>query len=385
MAEVTHSSTSFMKGSADADHILDGSYGYTTSQAVVNVSDSEHDLYIDGQTIVSDGTFVIGTTDSKSIIFATDSTVAAHINTDGAFDLKSGKFLLNGTTGSANQVLKSDGYGNLSWTDLPTQQNAFGGIVVSGQDTVTSGGLAENLTLIAGSGITLATDSTNKTVTITSSGGSSAANAFSTIAIGGSSINADSGSDTLTFVAGNNITIDPNTSSDTITISASTSGDANQNAFTSVASTGQSTITAGQATDTLSINSEENSSMDSRYRSDRDKVTVTTDTETNEVVVKNNIPKTFSMASKVPLVSQTGENAGVPLRNKFLNITTSGLTGISGGGTSIGVSTRSLQFTNSSGTTSDVLMPAKSDNSTLQLTIEDSSGSTHTIDMDVAE
>ena len=90
------------------------------------------------------------------------------------------------------------------------------------------------------------------------------------------------------------------------------------------------------------------------------------------------------MASKVPLVSQTGENAGVPLRNKFLNVTTSGL-GISGGGTSIGVSTRSLQFTNSSGTTSDVLMPAKSDNSTLQLTIEDSSGSTHTIDMDVAE
>lgn len=373
-----------MKGSADADHILDGSYGYTTSQAVVNVSDSEHDLYIDGQTIVSDGTFVIGTTDSKSIIFATDSTVAAHINTDGAFDLKSGKFLLNGTTGSANQVLKSDGYGNLSWTDLPTQQNAFGNIIVSGDDTIQADQAGDTLTFVAGTGITLDTNGSTDTITISSTGGG-ASNAFSTIAIGGSSINADSGSDTLTFVAGNNITIDPNTSSDTITISASTSGDTNQNAFTSVASTGQSTITAGQATDTLSINSRENSSMDSRYRSDRDKVTVTTDTETNEVVVKNNIPKTFSMASKVPLVSQTGENSGVPLRNKFLNITTSGLSGISGGGTSIGVSTRSLQFTNSSGTTSDVLMPAKSDNSTLQLTIEDSSGSTHTIDMDVAE
>ena len=374
-----------MKGSADADHILDGSYGYTTTQAVVNVSDSEHDLYIDGQTIVSDGTFVIGTTDSKAIIFATDSTVAAHFNTDGAFDLKSGKFLLNGTTGSANQVLKSDGYGNLSWTDLPTQQNAFGGILVSGQDNVTAGGLSDNLTLVAGSGISLATDSTNKRLTISSSGSGSAANAFSTIAVGSSSNIADSGTDTLTFVAGNNITINPDTSSDTITISASTSGDANQNAFTSVASSGQSTITATQSTDTLSINSEDNTSMDSRYKSDRDKVTVTTDNETNEVVVKNNIPKTFSMASKVPLVSQTGENAGVPLRNKFYNITATGLTGISGGGTSIGVSTRSLQFTNSSGTTSDVLMPAKSDNSTLQLTIEDSSGSTHTIDMDVAE
>jgi len=384
MAEVTHSSTSYMKGSADADHILDGSYGYTTSQAVVNVSDSEHNLYIDGQTLVSDGTFVIGTTDSKSIIFATDSTVAAHINTDGAFDLKSGKFLLDGTTGSPNQVLKSDGYGNLSWADLPTQQNAFGGIIVSGQDTVTSSGLADNLTLIAGSGITLSTNSTNKTVTITSSGSSGAANAFSTIAVGGSSINADSSSDTLTFVAGNNITIDPNTSSDTITISASTSGDVNQNAFTSVASTGQSTITASQTQDTLTIDSQTNSLMDSRYRTDRDKVTVITDTETNKVVVKNNIPKTFSMASKVPLVSQTGENAGVPLRNKFLNVTTSGLS-ISGGGTSIGVSTRSLQVLNSSGSTVDVLMPAKSDNSTLELTIEDSSGSTHTIDMDVAE
>jgi hypothetical protein len=384
MAEVTHSSTSFMKGSADADHILDGSYGYTTTQAVVNVSDSEHDLYIDGQTIVSDGTFVIGTTDSKSIIFATDSTVRAHINTDGAFDLKSGKFLLNGTTGSANQVLKSDGYGNLSWTDLPTQQHAFGGIVVSGQDTVSSSSLSEDLTLIAGTGITLATDSTNKTVTITSSGGSSG-NSFSTIAIGNTDIIADSSTDTLTLVAGDNITINPNASSDTITISANTSGETNQNAFTQVGSTGQSTITASQTSDSFTIDSEENTSLDSRYRADRDKVTVTTDTETNKVVVKNNIPKTFSMASKVPLVSQTGENAGVPLRNKFYNITATGLTGISGGGTSIGVSTRSLQFTNSSGVSSDVLMPAKSDNSTLQLTIEDSSGSTHTIDMDVAE
>ena len=84
-------------------------------------------------------------------------------------------------------------------------------------------------------------------------------------------------------------------------------------------------------------------------------------------------------------MSQSGDNAGVPLRNKFYNITASGLNGISGGGTSIGVSTRALQLTNSSGTTVDVLMPAKSDNSTLQLTIEDSSGTEHIIDMEVAE
>ena len=373
-----------MKGSSSADHILSGS-GYQVSNAVVNVSDTEHDLYIDGQTIISDGTFVIGTTASKELIFATDSTMAGKFTTDGALDLLGGKLLIDGDTGTANQVLKTDGYGNISWADQPQQQYAFGGFIVSGQDTVSAGNLSENITLTAGSGINLATDSTNKTITISSSGATgSAENAFKFINVGGQTITADSGTDSLNISAGNNITLASNTDTDTITISATTSGDANQNAFTSVASTGQNTITAGQATDTLTIDSESNTNLDSRYKDDRDKVTVTTDTETNKVVVKNNIPKTFSMASKVPLVSQTGENAGVPLRNKFLNITTSGLS-ISGGGTSIGVSTRSLQFTNSSGTTSDVLMPAKSDNSTLQLTIEDSSGSTHTIDMDVAE
>ena len=385
MAEVTHSSTSFMKGSSSADHILSGS-GFQTSNAVVHVSDTEHNLFIDGQTIISDGTFVIGTNASKEVIFSTDSTMVGKFTTDGSLDLLAGKLLINGDTGTANQVLKTDGYGNISWTNQAQQQYAFGGFIVSGQDTVSAGNLAENVTLTAGSGINLATNNTTKTITISSSGATgSAENAFKFINVGGQTITADSGTDSLNISAGNNITLASNTDTDTITISATTSGDANQNAFTNVASTGQNTIVAGQATDTLTINSQSDNNMDSRYRSDRDEVTVTTDTETNKVVVKNNIPKTFSMASKVPVVSQTGVNSGVPLRNKFLNVTTSGLNGISGGGTSIGVSTRSLQLTNSSGTTVDVLMPAKSDNSTLQLSIEDSSGSTHVIDMDVAE
>ncbi len=90
------------------------------------------------------------------------------------------------------------------------------------------------------------------------------------------------------------------------------------------------------------------------------------------------------MASKVPITTQSGTNVGMPLRNKFYNVTTSGMS-ISGGGTALGVSTRALELTNSSGSTTDVLMPAKTDNSTLQLSILDSSGTTHKIDMDVAE
>ncbi len=384
MAEVTHSSSSRMAGDASADHILT-SYGYSTNNAVVQIDDGTFDLYLDGQTILSNGDLVIATDNSKKLIFGTDSTKVAQFTTDGAFDLLSGKFLLNGTTGSANQVLKTDGYGNLSWTDQPSQQFAFGGFSVSGQDTVTASNLSETLDIVAGSGISISTDNANNKITITASG-TGASEAFKTIAISGQdNVVADTATDTLTLVAGSNVSISTDANADTITIAASTSGDTNQNAFATARVTGQNDITADAESSTILFDSENNTAMDSRYAENRDKVTLETDTASNKVKLTNNIPKTFSMASKVPLVSQSGENAGIPLRNKFFNIAASGLTGISGGGTSIGVSTRSLQLTNSSGTTVDVLMPAKSDNSTLQLTIEDSSGTEHIIDMEVAE
>jgi len=384
MADVTHSSTTQMSGSLLADHILDGSYGFTTSNATVKIASVDDNLFMDGQTIISDGTFVIGTNASKKVIFATDSTAVAQFTTDGALDLLAGKLLIDGNTGSANQVLRTDGYGNISWVDQPSQQFAFGSFTVSGQDTVTSSNLSQALNLVAGSGISITTDNSNSRITITASGGG-ASDAFKTIAAGGNNIVADSSSDTVTLVAGSNVTISSDPLSDTITISASTSGDANQNAFQNVAATGQNTIQAGSTTDTVTFDSENNTSMDARYAEDRDKVTLATDTSTNKMTMTNNIPKTFSMASKVPITVQNGQNQGIPLRNKFYNVTTSGVNNISGGGTSLGVSTRALELTNSSGTTSDVLMPAKSDNSTLMLSILDSSGTTHTIDMDVAE
>ena len=384
MADVTHSSTTQMSGSLLADHILDGSYGFTTSNATVKIASVDDNLFLDGQTIISDGTFVIGTNASKKVIFATDSTAVAQFTTDGALDLLAGKLLIDGNTGSANQVLRTDGYGNISWVDQPSQQFAFGSFTVSGQDTVTSSNLSQALNLVAGSGISITTDNSNSRITITASGGG-ASDAFKTIAAGGNNIVADSSSDTVTLVAGSNVTISSDPLSDTITISASTSGDANQNAFQNVAATGQNTIQAGSTTDTVTFDSENNTSMDARYAEDRDKVTLATDTSTNKMTMTNNIPKTFSMASKVPITVQNGQNQGIPLRNKFYNVTTSGVNNISGGGTSLGVSTRALELTNSSGTTSDVLMPAKSDNSTLMLSILDSSGTTHTIDMDVAE
>ena len=331
MAEVTHTSTTQMSGSQLADHILDGSYGFSTSNATLKLASLDDNLFLDGQTIISDGTFVIGTNASKKVIFATDSTAVAQFTTDGAFDLLSGKFLLNGQTGNANQVLKSDGYGNLSWTDLPSQQFAFGSFTVSGQNNVTASNLSEALNLVAGSGIGITTDASNNRITITATGGG-ASEAFKTITAGGTDIVADSSNDTVTLVAGSNVTISTDSNTDTITISASTSGDANQNAFTNVAATGQNTIQAGSTTDTVTFDSQDDNTMDSRYSPDRDKVTLSTDTATNKMMLKNNIPKTFSMASKVPVVDTSGVQVGVPLRNKFYNVQTSGVSGISGGG-----------------------------------------------------
>lgn len=102
----------------------------------------------------------------------------------------------------------------------------------------------------------------------------------------------------MTLVAGSNITISSDTLTDTITIAASTSGDANQNAFATARVTGQNDITADAESSTILFDSENNTSMDSRYAENRDKVTLETDTSSNKVKLTNNIPKTFQWLVK---------------------------------------------------------------------------------------
>ena len=395
--DTTHGASQRIAGSTDYDdHIFSvdsngNPHGFQVSNAIVHVDDTTtdnsgseigHNLYLDGQTVISDGPFVVGTVASQKLLLATDSTVRAEFTTDGYFDLKSGKFKINGNTGSANQVLKTDGYGNISWTDLPSQQQAFGNITVSGQSTLQADQTGDTLDFVAGSGISITTDASNDRITISASGGG-AANAFKTITAGGNNIVADSSTDTVTLVAGSNVTISSDSTTDTITISATTSGDANQNAFTNIASTNQNTIQAAQSTDTLTIDSDEDTAMDTRYAQDRDQVDIITDTSTKTVKVNSKVPKTLSMVGKVPVVTKLGENSGVPLRNKFFNVATSDP--VSGSGSVVGVSTRSIPLLQSSGSTVDIMMPAKTDNSTLQLTTVDSSGADNIIDMEVAE
>lgn len=112
----------------------------------------------------------------------------------------------------------------------------------SGGTQVTSD-LNGNITLVAGSGISLSGNNTSKEITITNT--SLGSNSFTTIAVSGQSdVVADTTSDTLTLVAGSGVSITTDASTDTITITNSSpatgtinSGTTNNLAFYSSSTT----------------------------------------------------------------------------------------------------------------------------------------------------
>ena len=218
----THTSTSQMSGDAAADHILDGSFGFNLNNAVLKLIDSEHNLHADGQTIISDGTFVIGTNASKKLIFSTDDTERIQITTDGALDILSEKLLINGNAGSSGQMLTTDGFGNISWSTPVTQENAFKTLAVSGQSNVVADQAGDTLNIAAGTGISISTNASTDTITITNTNTSAGSEAFRTIVAGGTTIQADNNTDTLTLTPGSNVTFTVDANNDSITINANT-------------------------------------------------------------------------------------------------------------------------------------------------------------------
>ena len=192
----------------------------------------------------------------------------------------SGTNILSGLTyptsdGSSGQALVTDGSGNLSFGSISAGGNAFGRITVSGQSNVDADSNSDTLTLVAGSNISITTSAgadsvtinstasgsaltiqeegsslstagstlnfvgagvtasgTGATKTITIPGTGTVSEAFKTIAVSGqSSIVADSATDTLTLAAGSNMTITQDASTDTITFASSGSGGGGQSAL----------------------------------------------------------------------------------------------------------------------------------------------------------
>lgn len=129
-------------------------------------------------------------------------------------------------TGSVWNVVTAD-----TVINLPSQ-NLFSRIAVAGQSNIEADSATDTLTVIAGTNITITTDSNQDSITINSTasggGGGVASNSFSTIAVSGQdNLVADSSTDTLTVVAGTGITVTTNASADSITITNSSANSTN--------------------------------------------------------------------------------------------------------------------------------------------------------------
>ena len=351
--------------------------GFQTSNYTTKIQSSQDILFLDGKSIFSDGALSIGTSTNNPVFLGADSTAYFKIETDGKINFLSGKMSINGDTGSVGQVLSTDGSGNISWLTVDFTQFAFSNISVSGQTNIQADSTSDTLTFAGGSGIDITTS--GSTVTIASS--SSAHNAFKFISAttgagsaSGSNIEADSQGDTLTVEAGTGIQLTTDPSNDKLTIAATQSGEANQNAITSIGVSGQSTLSAGQATDSVNFASV----------TDRNIVEITTDTANKKVNFKTKLPRTLSMSGRIPTRLSDGTLSGMPINNHFVNRTVSGAE-VSGGGTSVGFSTRAVVCKESDGTTHKVTMPASSDNSLLFKLRESNGSSTQDFEIDMAE
>lgn len=134
-------------------------------------------------------------------------------------------------------------------TGAEVNQNAFSNVAVNGQTTVAADGKTDTLNLAAGTGITITTNATTDTVTITNS--ATGANAFGNVAVSGqNTVAADSTNDTLTLVAGTGISITTDDVNDNITITNSVTA---PNTFGTIEVSGQSSVVADSTTDTLTL------------------------------------------------------------------------------------------------------------------------------------
>lgn len=117
--------------------------------------------------------------------------------------------------------------GNTSAVSIP---NFFNTVSISGQSDIVADQTSDTITLIEGANITLTTDTVSDSITISSTGGGGGGgeanqNAFSTVAVSGqNSIIADSQTDTLNIVAGTNITLTTDEATDSLTINSTAGG-----------------------------------------------------------------------------------------------------------------------------------------------------------------
>jgi plastocyanin len=117
-----------------------------------------------------------------------------------------------------------------SAVQIPTIPNGFATVAVSGQNSVVADTTTDTLTLVAGANITLTTDASSDSITIAGAdagAGEANQNAFSNVSVTGqTTVSADTVTDTINLVGNNGITITTNADTDTITFTGPGAGTA---------------------------------------------------------------------------------------------------------------------------------------------------------------
>jgi hypothetical protein len=174
----------------------------------------------------------IASPDDDEVITPNSATTALNFISGGGVS-----FVMNNTSKS---VIVTN-------TSPNVDQNIFNTVRVSGQTDVTTASVNGVLTLVAGTGVTLTTNNTAKSVTITSQ---AQQNLFSTVASDAGSYTAATTTETLTVAGGTGIST--SMSNGTLTVT-NDSPNVDQNLFSTVAVAGQNSITATNSTDTLTV------------------------------------------------------------------------------------------------------------------------------------
>ena len=251
----TYPNFTITNSAPDQTVVLTAGTGITTTGTYPNftITNSAPDQVV---SLTGSGTTVVTGTYPSFTITSNDQ----YVGTVTSVDLTAG----TGISVSGGPITTS-GSITVNNTDRGSSQNIFKNIAVSGQSTIVADNNDDTLNVVAGTGVTITTNATTDTLTIsaTGSGGTvtsiattspitggtitstgtigitqsssttdgylsstdwntfngKASNSFTTIAVSGqSNIVADSASDTLTIVAGDRIDITTTAASDTLTI-----------------------------------------------------------------------------------------------------------------------------------------------------------------------
>lgn len=343
--------------------------GFAVADGVIQVQSGDgstipqSNLYIDGKSIISDKTFAIGTTGQKELHFGTNGTQWVKITESGYLDFQ--KMTINGSQGTAGQYIRNAGNGTIEWASIDSN-NAFGTVTV-GATNLDAGSVGDTFTIAGGDNITLTPDSSTNTLTIAAT----QPNIFSTIAVSGQdNITIDQASDTLNFAGGTGISITTDASTDTITITNTGTGGTTEDVFKNIAVSGQSTVSADSSTDTLTFVAGSG-------------VAITTDDSTDSITFTADQSRLLSPLGYLAWTDSDGSTSEVPLKNYFINKTFSG--GVNGGGSSVGMATRAIRMLESDGSTYNfIIMPANSSGDSLVFTFTQSDGTQLTKDITMA-